>query len=191
MNTEFESSDDEPTWFWKPASPPFLSEETGALFDTCSACGVDVSGSMRIFKTYWKGEWIFECALCNGCEKALADGYSEESKEKLTEWQAKKSLPLELRGKLLDWSNCNHCGAFVSIAPQCIFQLTAWIEDGDVFAAYSLCDPCLMTAEECYSNESCGHRDRFLEKVISLPPGSPGISTPSQVEKAKRQLMPI
>ncbi|MEZ5305131.1 MAG: hypothetical protein R3F11_31485 [Verrucomicrobiales bacterium] len=167
----------------QPIPEELYSEYEERPFRTCTRCGEtldDFEEGYQLNKVWRRGECVFEFALCFHCQQAMAGEFSEESKQRLTEFQ-EKHIDFER-----PMSECAVCAADRDSFDSPEFTLIAACECGHMHAGFMVCAKCVEQMQELISKQTRGVFDKFVEENF---PGVPADTIPLPTTKPKPVLV--
>ena len=136
-------------------------------FKSCTRCGeglVDFKEGYRVSKVIRGEEVIFEYALCVPCLRRMFDEASEESKQRLFEFQMSRFR--EVSG-FDECALCDHERATMEVKEYGLVGICI----GEGLAESNLiCGDCMEAMSECVSEQTRRSWDRFVEENF---PGVP------------------
>lgn len=179
--------------FWKRIPIPrlFFSEATGEPFATCLDCGKHlhaegvtyvVEKAIRTYPPYDVRDTVFEYALCTDCYEQVTEAFSEESKQRMAEYQVRMMQPaMQERFGWLQEEGVPDIERWVS---QCIlkgtareelseYQIMALCMGEDMIVTYVPCllgGPAMEEITALLSAETIDALNGFRDKHLDLPP---------------------
>jgi hypothetical protein len=150
-----------------PIPPDLYSEYEDRPFAHCTRCGEtlpDDEHGFQVTKAYKRGECVMEYALCDHCRNAMMDEFSQESKNRLGQYQH-EHVRLD-RG--LDC--CAVCG--VSRVSESLpdFVITGMCEGQGLRHSFMICGRCGDSIQEIISTKTRDTWRRFVDENFPGPP---------------------
>lgn len=136
-------------------------------FQSCTRCGeslIHFPEGFRISKNFKKGEVLIEYALCLPCLDAMLDEASEESKQRLAEFQAERYR--EVSG----FDECALCDRTREQVRGEEFGLVGVCQGDKMIDSALICIDCMEAMAETMSEETRRTWDKFREENF---PGVP------------------
>jgi hypothetical protein len=166
MHNLSSNSEDEPT---PPPIPEVLhSDYTDEPFSNCTRCGEtlkDFPGGYQISKAWRRNECVFEYALCDHCRTSLMEEFSEESKQRLMQFQDEK---VTFDGGI---DQCSVCGLLRAEDDTTDFVLTGLMDGPAYLGGIMVCGKCGEQTQELLSAPTKDTWRRFREENFPGPPG--------------------
>ena len=136
-------------------------------FKSCTRCGEGLEHfeeGYRVSKVFRGEEVIFEYALCLPCLKSLFEESSEESKQRLMQFQ------MERFRFVSGFDECALCDHERESMPVPDFGLVGICLGEGLVESNLICGQCMEAMSECVSEETRKEWDRFVEENF---PGVP------------------
>lgn len=136
-------------------------------FVSCTRCGEslkDFEEGYRISKNFKKDEVIIEYALCLPCLNSMLDEASEESKQRLAEFQA------EHYREVSGFNDCALCTTTLDEVKDAEYGLVGVCHGDSMVDSAMICHDCMEAMSEIMSEETRRTWDRFREENF---PGVP------------------
>ncbi len=136
-------------------------------FISCTRCGeslADFEDGYRISKNFKKGEVLIEYALCMPCLVAMLDEASEESKQRLAEFQEERYRDVT------GFDECALCEQTREGSRNAEFGLVGVCQGDDMIDSAMICIDCMEAMSEIMSEETRRTWDKFREENF---PGVP------------------
>ncbi|MBL9154335.1 MAG: hypothetical protein JNK37_17730 [Verrucomicrobiales bacterium] len=136
-------------------------------FKTCTRCGeglVDLPEGYRVSKVIREGEVIFEYALCVPCLQGLMNEASEESKQRLMEFQMSRFRHVH------GFDECALCDNQAATMAVKEYGLVGICLGAGLAESNLICGECMEAMSECLSEQTRRSWDRFVEENF---PGVP------------------
>ena len=172
---EFENNEEEMEVERKPIPEVLHSFYEERPFKICTRCGeslADFEDGFRVSKHFKAGETIIEYALCFPCLHQMIEESSEESKERLMEFQMSRFRNVS------GFDECNLCEKTQETARDHEFGLVGICQGSDMLDSGMVCVDCIEEMSELVSEETRGGWDRFKEENF---PGIPADFAPGPV----------
>lgn len=150
-----------------PIPKDLHSEYEERAFAHCTRCGEslqDDAGGFQISKAYKRGECVMEYALCDHCRIAMMEEFSQESKQRLSQFQD-DHVQLD-RG--LDC--CAVCGASRADGTMEDFVITGLCEGAGLLHSIMVCGTCGEGIQEVISVKTRDTWRRFVDENFPGPP---------------------
>jgi len=160
----------------QPIPRELYSEYEERPFRTCTRCGeglADFEGGFQISKAFKNGECVFEYALCDHCRMAMMEEFSQESKQRLGNYQNDHMI-LD-RG--LDV--CAVCGTSRLDKPMRDYVMTGVCDQNNLVHSLLMCGKCGDGVQELISKPT---RDVWRGFVDENFPGPPSDALPEPEE---------
>lgn len=170
-----------------PPIPPELGcEYEERPFQNCTRCGEslpDFPGGFQISKAYKRGECVMEYALCDHCRTKMMEEFSQESKQRLAQFQHEE-VTLD-RG--LD--SCAVCDARRDAPGMDDFVITGVCEGISLLHSVMICGNCGDTVQGMISQKTRDTWRRFVDDNFPGPP--PVDALPEPDETVTRTPVPV
>lgn len=167
-----EPEDDDRSGFGRLEARGPIPEELWSFYEerpfkTCTRCGeglVDFPEGYRVSKVIRGEEVIFEYALCVSCLRRMLDEASEESKQRLMEFQTSRFRHVS---GLDECALCDHQRETMQVKEYGLVGICI----GEGLAESNLiCGDCMEAMSACISEQTRRSWDRFVEENF---PGVP------------------
>lgn len=150
-----------------PIPPELFSFYEDRPFRTCTRCGeglFDFKNGYRVSKVYKGEEVIFEYALCIPCLQNMMEESSEESRQRMYEFQMSR-----LR-QVSGFDECSLCERDEAGASRQEYGLVGICLGEDLVEGNKICGICMKEMSELVSKKTRESWDRFVEENF---PGVP------------------
>lgn len=151
----------------EPIPPVLHSFYEDRAFVSCTRCGEslrDFEDGYRISKNFKGDEVIVEYALCMPCLNAMLDEASEESKQRLAEFQAERYRDVS------GFDDCSLCEKTFEQVKDGEYGLVGVCHGSSMHDSAMICYDCMEAMSEIMSEETRRTWDRFREENF---PGVP------------------
>ncbi len=155
-----------------PIPEELYSEYEERPFRTCTRCGeslIHFQEGYRVSKVFRAGEVIFEYALCLPCLNNIMKESSEESKERLQEFQNSRVRDVD------GFSDCALCDRTRETTRNGEFGLVGACLGDQLLDGNMICSFCMEEMSELVSEQTRRTWDRFVEENF---PGVPSDFAP-------------
>lgn len=161
-----------------PIPRELFSEYEERPFKICTRCGeslIHFEEGYRVSKIYKAGEVIFEYALCVPCVRNMMEESSEESRNRLFEFQFSRLRDVD------STDECALCERTRAETRHGEFGLAATCCGEGLIEAHMMCSYCMEEMSELVSDETRRGWNRFVEENF---PGVPADFEPFPVRDA-------
>lgn len=161
---EFEEEEEE----LPPIPKELYSEYEERPFKSCTRCGESLEEfeeGYKISKVYKNGETIFEYALCFHCLEGMMEDSSEESRERLMQFQMDR-----MREGVEGLEDCALCENTRQSLKKPEFALVAGCLGSGMLESHMICIHCMEEMSELVSKQTRDSWNRFVEENF---PGVP------------------
>lgn len=169
---EFEPIDDDAEL--PPIPKELYSEYEERPFRSCTRCGESLAEfpeGYKISKVFKNGEAIFEYALCFHCLEGMMEESSEESRERLMQFQMER-----MREDVEGLQDCALCENTRSSLEKPEFALVAGCQGMGVIESHMICIHCMEDMSALVSKKTRDSWNRFVEENF---PGVPADFVPA------------
>ena len=170
-------NDESPEQELPPIPEELYSDYEERPFRCCTRCGETLEhfeDGYKISKVIKRGEVIFEYALCFPCLERMMEESSEESQERLMQFQNER-----LREEVDNTRECALCDHTRDTLEVPEFALVAGCVGHGVLESHMVCIHCMDEMSELVSEKTRNQWNRFVEENF---PGIPADFAPSPVE---------
>ena len=168
-----------------PIPPDLRCEYEERPFSHCTRCGEslpDFPGGFQISKAYKRGECVMEYALCDHCRTKMMEEFSQESKQRLAQFQDEEvTLDRNLEA-------CAVCNASRHAPGLEDFVITGVCEGVGLLHSVMICGNCGDTVQGMISQKTRDTWRRFVDENF---PGPPVDSLPEPEEAVYRSTVPV
>jgi hypothetical protein len=170
----------------QPIPRDLHSEYEERAFLHCTRCGEtlqDDGADFQISKAYRRGECVMEYALCNHCRSAMMEEFSQESKQRLAQFQDKQ-MGLD-RGL----HHCAVCNASRDEEGTDDFVITGVCCGGSLMHGIMICGRCGDGIQDLISTATRDTWRRFVDENFPSPPGEgefPELEVPQVADQTSR-----
>jgi len=168
-----------------PIPPDLRCEYEERPFQNCTRCGEslpDFPGGFQISKAYKRGECVMEYALCDHCRAKMMEEFSQESKQRLAQFQDQEVV-LD-RGL----ESCAVCNARRDAPGMDDFVITGVCEGISLLHSVMICGQCGDTVQGMISQKT---RDTWRRFVDDNFPGPPPVDSLPEPEEMARTRTPV
>lgn len=161
-----------------PIPPELYSFYEDRPFRICTRCGeglYDFKHGYRVSKIYKGDEVIFEYALCTPCLQNIMDESSEESRQRLYDFQ------MERQRQVTGFDECALCDRLEEAAQVMEYGLVGICLGEGVVEANKICGLCMEEMNELVSKKTRESWNRFVEENF---PGVPADFEPFPVRSS-------
>ena len=172
-----------------PPIPRHLySDYTDEAFSHCTRCGEslkDFPGGFQISKAWKRGECVFEYALCDHCRTLLMEEFSDESKQRLAQFQDEH---VTLEGGL---DKCSVCGLERHDHNTSEFVLTGVCEGDRMLHGLMVCGKCGEKTQELISTHTRDTWRRFRDENFDGPPDPSSVPEFEDIVVKSKPVVPL